>query len=73
TETSLYTYYRFVFDGVEVTPETLFVFADVYYEGDLNYDERPYGTLCLYDDESAWVSYKLSGKERRMLAKKEEN
>ena len=72
TETSLYTYYRFVFDGVEVTPETLFVFADVYYEGDLNYDERPYGTLCLYDDESAWVSYELSGKERRMLAKKED-
>lgn len=72
TETSLYTYYRFVFDDIEVTPETLFVFADIYYEGDLNYDKRPYGTLCLYDDESAWVSYKLSGKERRMLAKKED-
>ena len=72
TETSLYTYYRFVFDDIEVAPETLFVFADIYYEGDLNYDKRPYGTLCLYDDESAWVSYKLSGKERRMLAKKED-
>ena len=72
TETSLYTYYRFVFDDIEVAPDMLYVFADIYYEGDLNYDKRPYGTLCLYDDESAWVSYKLSGKERRMLAKKED-
>lgn len=72
TETSLYTYYRFVFDDIEVTPDMLYAFADIYYEGDLNYDKRPYGTLCLYDDESAWVSYKLSGKERRMLAKKED-
>ena len=72
TETSLYTYYRFVFDDIEVASDMLYVFADIYYEGDLNYDKRPYGTLCLYDDESAWVSYKLSGKERRMLAKKED-
>ncbi len=72
TETSLYTYYRFVFDGIEITPDMLYVFADVYYEGDLNYEERPYGTLCLYDDESDWVTYKLSRAERKMLAKRED-
>ncbi len=72
TETSLYTYYRFVFDNVEITPDMLYVFADVYYMGDLNYEERPYGTLCLYDDESPWVSYKLSRTERKMLAQKED-
>lgn len=72
TETSLYTYYRFVFDNVEVTPDMLYVFADVYYEGDLDYEKRPYGTLCLYDDESEWVDYKLSRTERKMLQRKED-
>ncbi len=70
TETSLYTYYRFVFDNVEITPDMLFVFADVYYKGDLDYEKRPYGTLCLYDDESPWVPYKLSRTERKMLENK---
>ncbi|MBO5930786.1 MAG: hypothetical protein J6Q70_00945 [Clostridia bacterium] len=70
TETSLYTYYRFVFDNVEVTPDMLYVFADIYYMGDLNYEERPYGTLCLYDDASEWVDYKLSRVERKMLKNK---
>ena len=72
TETSLYTYYRFVFDNIEVTPDTLWVFADIYYEGDLDYSKRPYGTLCLYDDESPWVDYKLSRNEQKMLAKRED-
>ena len=71
-ETSLYTYYRFVFDNIEITPEMLYVFADIYYEGDLNYEEPAYGTLCLYDDESPWVTYKLSHVERKMLAKRED-
>lgn len=72
TETSLYTYYRFVFDGIEITPDILYVFADIYYEGDLDYEKRPYGTLCLYDDQSPWVTYKLSRTERKMLEKKED-
>ena len=72
TETSLYTYYRFVFDNIAITPDMLYVFADIYYLGDLNYEERPYGTLCLYDDESPWVSYKLSRVELKMLDKKED-
>ena len=72
TETSLYTYYRIVFDNIEITPDTLWVFADIYYEGDLDYEERPYGTLCLYDDESPWVDYKLSRTERKMLSKRED-
>lgn len=70
TETSLYTYYRFVFDNVEVTPDMLYVFADIYYKGDLDYEERPYGALCLYDDASLWVDYKLSHTERKMLKNK---
>ena len=72
TETSLYTYYRFVFDNIEITSDMLYVFADVYYKGDLDYEKRPYGTLCLYDDESPWVSYKLSRSERKMLTRRED-
>ena len=72
TETSLYTYYRFVFDDIEIAPDMLYVFADIYYRGDLNYEKRPYGTLCLYDDASEWVSYKLSRTERKMLANRED-
>ena len=71
-ETSLYTYYRFVFENIEITPDMLFVDVDIYYEGDLNYEEPAYGTLRLYDDESPWVTYKLSRTERKMLAKKED-
>lgn len=72
TETSLYTYYRFVFDNVDVTPDMLYVFADIYYKGDLDYEKRPLGTLCLYDDASEWVPYKLSRTERKMLARRED-
>lgn len=73
TETSLYTYYRFVFDGIEITSDMLYVFADIYYEGDLDYEKRPYGTLCLYDDESQWIPYKLSRAERKMLKTREDD
>ena len=71
-ETSLYTYYRFVFDNIEITPDMLYVFADIYYTGDLNYEEPAYGTLCLYDDQSPWVTYKLSRTERKMLERRED-
>ena len=46
--------------------------ADIYYEGDLDYAKRPLGTLCLYDDESPWVAYKLSRTERKMLESRED-
>lgn len=71
-ETSLYTYYRFVFENIEITPDMLFVDVDIYYEGDLNYEEPAYGTLRLYDDESPWVTYKLSRTERKMLERRED-
>ena len=71
-ETSLYTYYRFVFENIETTPDMLFVDVDIYYEGDLNYEEPAYGTLRLYDDESPWVTYKLSRTERKMLERRED-
>ena len=66
-ETSLYTYYRIVFDGVVLENGTLGLFADIYYKGDLDYTKEAYGTLCLYDDLSEWLEYDLSKADRRAL------
>lgn len=70
TNTSLYTYYRLVFEGVSVEADTVGVFADVYYLGDKNYNESPYGALCLYDNGSAWLTYKMTTDDRKALAGK---
>ncbi len=66
-ETSLYTYYRLVFEGVTVDELTDGVFLDVYYNGAVDYEQEPYGTLCLYDYKSPWIDAKLSAQDRRAL------
>lgn len=57
-EKKLYNFRRFVFDletaeldlNYLLDEELLIaVYTDVYYIGDLDYEETPYGTLCLYD------------------------
>ena len=77
---NVYNYRRFVFDldeiGVSLSEllekeELLAVYTDVYYVGDVNYDETPYGTLCLYDHLSKIEPVKLSGRDKRALRKYE--
>lgn len=65
--TTLYTYYRYVFDGVDVEPDTVGVFVDVYYKEDIDYERNAYGTLCIYDDESEWKSYRLTSADKKNL------
>ena len=65
--TQLYTYYRYVFDGVEVDDLTIGVFADFYYVEDIDYDARAYGTLCLCDSRSPWVAYEPSRADQKAL------
>lgn len=56
THEGRYSYRRLVFDGVKLDKETLAVFADIYYFGDVKYknedfdvyNDSAYGTLCLY-------------------------
>lgn len=67
---TLYTYYRYVFDGITVAPDTVGVFADVYYVHDVDYEKAPYGALCLYDDESKWIDADLTAEDIRALEKK---
>ncbi len=68
--TSLYTYYRYVFDGVAIDGLTVGVFADVYYLADVNYEKDAYGTLCLYWNEDVWFPYALSSDDLAALGKK---
>ncbi len=73
---NIYNYRRFVFDldeiGVSLEKlledgELLAVYTDIYYVGDVNYDETPYGALCIYDHLSPKETVKLSGKDKRAL------
>ena len=66
--TLLYTYYRFVFDGVSIDDgEIASVFLDVYYKEVLDYEVAPYGTLRLYDHLSTWLPYSLSSADKKAL------
>lgn len=69
TETTmLYTYHRYVFDNVEIDPSAAAsVFLDVYYNGDLNYEHEPYGTLRLYNHLSSWMSRDLTSADKKAL------
>jgi len=69
--TTLYQYRRYIFDGISLTDQTVGVFADIYYLGDVDYSESAYGTLCLYDDESPWIPYRLTSADRRALAEEQ--
>jgi len=66
-ETALYTYYRLVFDGVTLEPDTRGILIDVYYLGDLDYEKEAYGTLCLYDDQAFWFDYELTRADKKAL------
>lgn len=66
--TSLYTYYRLVFDGVTIDEQAVsHVFLDVYYVGDLDYEKEPYGTLLLYDHLHEWIPRKLTKADKTAL------
>lgn len=66
--TQFYTYYRYVFDGVTLDDLTVGVFADIYYVEDIDYEDRAYGTLCLYDYKSKWIEYKLTKADKKALS-----
>lgn len=68
--TLLYTYFRYTFEGVELSENDLGVFADVYYLGDLDYGKAPYGALCLYDSEMEWIPDSLTSADRKALKNK---
>ena len=66
-ETALYTYYRYVFDGVSLTDLTNSVYVDVYYVEDIRYEERPYSTLLIYAWDENWIPYTPSKADQEAL------
>lgn len=74
--TKLYNYRRFVFDVGESGEDLknlidsgllLAVYADVYYNQDIRYDENPYGALCLYDFKTETEVVPLTKHDRKAL------
>ena len=61
----LYTYYRYVFDGVKITDEVLEVSVEVRYLGDT--PGKAYGSLCLYDTEHKWFLQNLSRADEKAI------
>ena len=75
-QTTLYNYRRFVFDvgasGEDLSALLdsgllLAVYADVYYQEDIDYDKNPYGVLCLYDYKNETEVVKLTSRDRKAL------
>ncbi len=66
-ERNLYNYRKLVFDNITVDELTVGVFVDFYYVGDIDYEKTAYGTLCLYDDESVNLKYKLTANDKTAL------
>ncbi|MBQ9785464.1 MAG: hypothetical protein IJW29_08175 [Clostridia bacterium] len=64
----LYTYYRYVFDGITLPENTVGVYAEIYYVPEINgYEGEPYGSLCLYDTEHKWFEEKLSRADKKAI------
>ena len=60
TQKTLYNYRKFVFDGIKIDESVIAVYADFYYVGDVNYDEKPYGSLLIYHNEEAEIKYSFT-------------
>ena len=65
--TLLYTFHRIVFDGVELGEDDIALFADIHYVEDIDYEKLPYGTICLYDDETRDREYEFDKKDLKRL------
>ena len=59
-ERNLYNYRRLVFNDLVIDETTLGVFVDIYYVGDVNYDEPAYGTLCIWELTSENIPVELT-------------
>ncbi len=66
-QTSLYTYYRYVFENVTVEDVTAGMFIDVYYLGDIDYEKKAYGTLCIYLIEEERLEIGLTADDKKTL------
>lgn len=64
---TLYNYRKFVFDDIKIDESVLAVYVDVYYVGDIDYEEKPYGSLMLYSYNEENIEYKLSASDKKAI------
>lgn len=64
---TLYNYRKFIFDGISLDKNVLAIYADIYFVGNVNYDDKSLGTLLLYyyDDES--FEKKIAGEDKAAI------
>ena len=60
---TLYTFCRYTFDGVEIDPDTVVVYLDMFFAD----DPEAYGTLRLYHEESESTERPLKYRERKVI------
>jgi len=56
---SVHNYRRYVFNNI-TAEDAEGIFVDIYFKGDVNYDELSYGTLCLYSSEMENLPVRLN-------------
>ena len=62
-EKTLYTYRRMVFDALPEIDGIVAIYVDIYYVGDVNYDNEAYGTLCIWKENAKTKEYELTRKD----------
>ena len=70
-----YSYRKLIFDGISLDTDTLAVYVDFYYKGDIAYNEADfdiytdtaYGTLCIYTFEDRSATESLSRAEKKAI------
>jgi len=64
---TLYNYRKFIFDDIAIDKSVLAIYADIYYVGDLDYDEKSLGTLLLYYYDEETFEKKISGDDKAAI------
>ena len=64
---TLYNYRKYVFDGVKIDENVIAIYADFYYVGDFDPDEKPYGSLLIYHCDEKKYDYKFTADDIKAL------
>ena len=64
---TLYNYRKYTFDDIVIDDSVIAVYLDIYYMGDINYDEDTYGTLLLYYYTEENIEYTLTSADKKAL------
>ena len=64
---TLYNYRKLIFDGIDFGDSVLAIYVDVYYNGDVDYENETYATLIAYHYSEPTSPLKLSSADKKAL------